>query len=83
MTDSARSSGLSPGGLMAPDQVVRLEQFRDAHPKVSIACDRRTREWTASWPGRAGIRKINGMQLKDILDTLENNPEVTALRRGR
>ena len=57
-----------------PDQVVRLEAFRKAHPAVVIEYTRSSigGHWAADWTGPDGAlnRSVN-MTLRYLLDTLD------------
>jgi hypothetical protein len=69
---SARPAG-SPGGVGAYiDQVVRLEQFRAAHPRVEISThpDGPPQYY---WHGQVpGCEPLTASDLERLLDTLDN-----------
>src|SRR5690242_5333736 len=55
----------------APDQVVRLKEYRAAHPEWNIWCDRVRHIWHAERMTEGGRDKVTRYGLRFLLDALE------------
>ena len=73
MTGGRYLPGRPAGKNRTPqDQVTRRLAFSAAHPEVGITVNSRMGRWEATCPdGPAGTREIRRIELKDLLDTLE------------
>jgi hypothetical protein len=72
--DAAQHKATAAPDHRLQDQVTRHMTFSAAHPEVDIKFHPRTGRWEATYPGgRKGAQKVLAIELKDLLDRLEEN----------
>jgi hypothetical protein len=64
------AAGNAAGGLH-PDQLTRLDSFRDEHPGVIVGMDEFRDGWDARIPLRDGERFLHRDDLRALLDDAE------------
>lgn len=75
---ASRRKSAAPDGY---DQVVRREEFEEAHPAAHIRCD--GRDWRAQWSlGGPPLASRPHWQLNGLLDELDRLAAVDAERRA-
>jgi hypothetical protein len=59
----------------AEDQVARRNRFSEVHPEVHFEFHRDTGKWEAAYPagGGDGVHTVNGSELGEVLDRLEEH----------